>query len=237
MNKRNIPTCVLLTSDNRYLSQSAEIFTKKLFKIMYVGSFSRREKKIPEDLSKIIQKGDVDYLFNFLSPIIIPDILLSKVKISKINFHPAPPKWPGIGSASFALFEGDKRFGVTAHHMVGKVDSGPIIQVLEFPILKSESCDSLMDRALCYSLLLFYRILYSIAHSGNIPKSKEKWQRKAITRLEFEKFMTVSPDDSPGLFQRKIHAIRSTHFSGPFINYNGLRFQLPPLSTTKNHEE
>ena len=225
-------TCILFTSDNQHLSEAAEIYTRNLFNVQFVGRYDRRVKHFPKSLISQLTKMKVDYLFNFLSPVIVPRLLLETIKVASINFHPAPPKWPGIGSPSFALYENDKTFGVTAHHMTQKIDAGPIIQVLHFPILLSDTCDSLFARALNYSLILFYEVLKNIDKTGRISTSSELWQKKALTRKQFERFMTLSVYDSSGEIKRKIKAVRSHHFPGPFLSFSGYTFQIPPASPT-----
>lgn len=233
--KKELKTCILLTSDNEYLSNEAEKFVRSLFHVILVKRFSRNEKVLPDEIYPLVSAKKVDYLFNFLSPIILSQKFLKRIKLASINFHPAPPKWPGVGSASFALFEKDEKFGVTVHHMMERVDSGEIIRVDYFSILKQDTCDSLIERAFFYSLLSFYEVLHEIASTGNITKSKKKWTRKAITREEFDRFMTLSLDDPPEFIRRKIRAIRSKKFSGPFIQFGGFRFELPPNSHNKKH--
>src|SRR5574337_1427381 len=81
-------------------------------------------------------EGDV--IISYLSPWIVPTWLLKKAKIAAINFHPGPPEYPGIGCTNFAVYNAESEYGVTAHHMAGKVDTGAIIAVQRFPVLKDD---------------------------------------------------------------------------------------------------
>src|SRR4029078_1287121 len=56
----------------------------------------------------------VDFIFCF-GPLILRSVILGAANIAAINFHTGPPEWPGRGSCSFALYGGDKLFGVTSH--------------------------------------------------------------------------------------------------------------------------
>ncbi|MBI3416689.1 MAG: hypothetical protein HY043_15460 [Verrucomicrobia bacterium] len=220
-------SCVLLTSDHEHLANSAEEFARSAFEVRFIGRQGRGQKSLPPELDQMLSRQPIDFLFNFLSPVILPEALLAKVTRAAINFHPAPPEWPGIGSASFALFENASDFGVTAHIMTGQVDAGPILRVLRFPILRAETCEQLFNRSLNYSLMQFYEVLASVASSGLVEPSGDSWRRKAITRKEFEKWMTLSPNDSPELIARKERAVRHSRFPGPFMEVAGLRFELP----------
>jgi len=221
-------SCILLTSDNEQLASSAEAFARSLFDVRHVSRHNRNQKALPPEVVDLIDRSEIDFLFNFLSPMIIPGNILRAVKRAAVNFHPAPPEWPGVGSASYALYENDQSFGVTAHVMTEKIDAGPIVRVVRFPIFPADTCDRLFDRALNYTLILFYEVLAEIVHSGAVPSSGEAWKRKALTRAQFEKWITLSPQDPLEEVQRKARAIRHSRFPGPYIEVAGLRFELPP---------
>ncbi|MDD4877107.1 MAG: formyltransferase family protein [Dehalococcoidales bacterium] len=198
-----------------------------MFDVRYIGQYNRNQKKFSPEVFDIFAQP-VDYLFNYLSPIIVPGCILQHVRCAAINFHPAPPELPGVGSASYALYENAESFGVTAHLMTEQIDAGEIIRVIRFPIVPEDTCDRLFQRALNYSLILFYEVLYEIARAGQVTFSNEKWKRKAFTRKQFERWMTLLPTDTLDEFDRKVRAIRHSQFPGPFLEINGLRFELPP---------
>jgi hypothetical protein len=95
-------------------------------------------------------------------------------------------------------------------------------------VLANDTCESLFARALDHSLIQFYDVLYAIAMEGSIEPAGETWARPAISRAEFERWMTLTPDDSPDELRRKVRALRHSKFPGPFFAVDGLRFQLPP---------
>jgi hypothetical protein len=49
------------------------------------------------------------------------------------------------------------------------------------------------------------------------PKSINTWSRPAITRKEFNEWMTISNDDDLDFIERKIRAVRHPQFDGPFL--------------------
>jgi len=169
--------CALLMSSHRHLADSAEDYCSRLFEIVFVTRRSRKDNQLPKELSEIADAGKIDYLFNFLSPIIVPSGVLGKVKIDSINFHPAPPEWPGVGSSSYALYEGCESYGVTAHKMLHKVDSGEIYDVARFPVLTEDDCESLFRRSIEYSLIQFYRVIEKVGREGVLKPTGEKWVR------------------------------------------------------------
>ena len=221
-------TCILLTSDHDHLAASAESYARTFFDVRLASRQARSQTLLPPELHDLIRNTRIDFLFNFLSPTFVPSDVLRAVKRASINFHPAPPEWPGVGSASYALYENDVTFGATAHLMTEEFDAGQIIRTVRFPIAPDDTCDRLFDRALNFSLILFYEVLFEIAQGGQVSLAKETWKRKAISRAEFERWMTLSPLDPPGEIQRKVRALRHSSYAGPFIEVAGFRFELPP---------
>jgi methionyl-tRNA formyltransferase len=226
-------SCFLLTSDHEHLSGAAEQFARRLFDVRHVSRYPRGTRELAPEVEQIARSRSerIDYLFNFLSPVIVPPQILRSVRKSSINFHPAPPKWPGVGSASLALYEGDEVFGATAHAMTAKVDSGAILRAIRFPILAEDDCQSLFGRALDFALLLFYDVLTELARGGKIDPSGETWERRAVTRAQFETWMRVSLDDEPEDVVRKARALSHTRLPGPYVELAGMRFYLPAGAT------
>src|SRR5215475_4462948 len=71
-------------------------------------------------------------LVAFTSGVIVPRSILAALGHGAYNFHPGPPNYPGWAPAHFALYDGARTFGATAHVMAARVDSGPIVGVEPF---------------------------------------------------------------------------------------------------------
>ena len=222
------PSCILLLSDHSYLASAAQSYAQGLFEVRAVSHASRSQKELDGEVLRAVREGPLDFILNFLSPVILPPAVLAAARIAAVNFHPAPPKWPGVGSASFALYEQDPEFGVTAHLMMQKVDSGPILKVIRFPICPSDDCQSLWDRALHYALILFYEVTHTLARERRAEPTYESWHRPAVSRTQFEEWMTISGDASSDEVRRKVRALRHPKFPGPFIEVGGVRLAVQP---------
>lgn len=225
-------TCVLLLDTSEYLARAAEKFCHTFFNIRFIAHSDRTVSQLPQELRQLTANERIDYLFNFLSPVRVPKDILDAINIASINFHPAPPEYPGVGCASYALFDalsgGRWEYGVSAHIMEERYDSGAILKVVRFPIAKDDYCDTLFDRSLDYTLFLFYEVLRDIAVNGMPSPSGEQWARKAGTRKEFEIWMTLRPTDAEDLARRKIRAAQHSRFPGPYVEIFGERFALMP---------
>lgn len=136
----------------------------------------------------VVQKWYGDRIFCFKADLVLDPHTLDRATKTAINFHPCPPQYRGIGGYDYAIHEHRTEFGVTCHHMVSKIDAGPIIEVKRFPVLPSESVDSLHDRAAAHCLVLFQEIVHRIRIGAELPESDEEWGAKLYTRAMLEEF-------------------------------------------------
>ncbi len=194
---------LLLTKENFWCDKARE-FLMVHFGEQNVRVYSSNEKykKIPKEI--LGEEGDM--LISFLSPWIIPTSLLNKFAVA-INFHPGPPEYPGNGCYNFALYEGAMEYGVTCHFITKKVDAGPIIKVIRFPILPNESVQSLRDKSLSYLLVLFFDIMGMIIKGKALKPIKESWKRKAFTRKDLEELCRITPDMPAEEVQKRVKVL------------------------------
>lgn len=201
-------------------SEQIESIIRGRYDVVFSKSFEFKEQFDQSTLSSL----RADYLFSF-GPQILRPVLLNSVQLASINFHTAPPAWPGRGSCSFALFEGDSDYGVTAHLIDEGIDSGPILKVIRFPIQEQDTARSLNLRALSFLPVLVREVIDDIeANGGDVKLSGDKWQRKALKRSDLLALLKIELDDSPELVNRKIRACAHPDKPGPFIEYCGKRF-------------
>jgi methionyl-tRNA formyltransferase len=179
----------------------AAAFVKQHFKDPVI-IFSRRGDQIPTELND----WEGDLLISYLCQWIIPQDLLESASMASINFHPGPPDYPGIGCTNFAMYNGEKEFGVTCHHMFSKADCGPIIAVNKFPIFETDTVFSLTQRCYVEILHLFIGLLTGILKGEKWPVSKEYWKRKAYTRKDLNRLCELTPGMSQDEIEKRIRA-------------------------------
>lgn len=165
------------------------------------------------------------YIVSYLSRWVVPDDVLRKASVAAINFHPAPPEYPGIGCTNFALYEGAEHYGVTCHHMVRKVDTGDIVAVRRFPIFEGDDVASLLRRTYAHQLVLFYEIAGHMIAGTPLPRSSERWTRPPFTRREFEELGRITPEMSRDEVRRRIRATRYGPWK-PIVELHGIPFEL-----------
>src|SRR5690606_5646455 len=147
-----------------------------------------------------------DLIISYLAQWIIPAALLEKAKFAAINLHPGPPDYPGIGCTNFAIYNGEKEFGITCHHMQPRVDSGAIVAVRRFPVLEHDTVYSITQRCYVEIIHLFYELMTGVLNGKGLPQSTEIWTRKPYTRKQLNALCELSPDLGPEEIERRVKA-------------------------------
>lgn len=190
----------LCKKDNVFAERAAD-YIRKNFNDPMVFAGTRKDPLPPEVLQ---WKGDL--LISFISSWIIPVNLLNNASFAAINFHPGSPEYPGTGCTNFALYNGEKEYGVTCHHMKAVVDTGNIIAVRRFPLQADDTVYEVTQH--CYQLIeeLFYEIMQCIQNGQPLPASKENWSRKPYTRKQLDELCEIKPGMSEEEIERRIRA-------------------------------
>jgi len=170
-------------------------------------------------------------LIAFTSGVIVPRPLLAALGCGAYNFHPGPPEHPGWAPAHFALYEGARSFGATAHVMTKRVDSGPIVGVESFDIPEGANVRELEQIAFVRLAYLFWRLSRSIAcETGPPPTLPIAWSGTKSTRRMYEKLCNIPSDIEPTELARRIRAFNDDFRAIPLtVTLHGIRFRLPFL--------
>jgi methionyl-tRNA formyltransferase len=170
-------------------------------------------------------------LIAFTSGVIVPRPLLAALGYGAYNFHPGPPEHPGWAPAHFALYEGARSFGATAHVMTKRVDSGPIVGVESFDIPEGANVRELEQIAFVRLAYLFWRLSRSIAcETGPLPTLPIAWSGTKSTRRMYEKLCNIPSNIEPTELARRIRAFNDDFRAIPLtVTLHGIRFRLPFL--------
>lgn len=204
---RELRVLFLSKKDNVYAQRASE-FIKQEFRHSLLFSGDRKEPLPAEVLQ---WKGDL--MISFISSWIYPQTLLDNAALAAINFHPGSPEYPGIGCTNFAVYNGEKEYGVTCHHMKATVDTGSIISVKRFPITPDDTVYNVTQQ--CYGLIerMFYEVMDCILQGRSLPVSGEKWTRKPYTRKQLNELCEITP----GMSEEEINKrIRATTYKTPW---------------------
>ncbi|MCQ9206950.1 MAG: hypothetical protein NG740_03620 [Omnitrophica bacterium] len=181
-----------------------------------------------DNLPEKVFNEKCDILISYLSPWIIPRTILDISKFANINFHPGPPKYPGIGCFNFAIYNEEKTYGVTAHLMEEKVDTGNIIAVKRFSLPENDSVYKLCRRSYAHMLLLFYNVMDFILRNNVLPASREVWKRKPYLREELNMLCLVKPGMPHREIEKRVKATTYPGMPGAYLKLSGHRFEYSP---------
>jgi len=183
----------------------------------------------PADLFPVkVKQEKYDLLISYISPWIVPKAVLNNTIRWNINFHPGPPEFPGIGCFNFAIFDSVKQFGVTAHIMEPKVDTGKIIGVKRFPMTDYETVETISKKTYKKLLELYKNIIDYIVTNDSLPHGGEIWKRKPYKRSELENLATIKSSMSKREIDKRINATYYPGKPGPFLCLHGYRFEYNP---------
>jgi methionyl-tRNA formyltransferase len=185
-------------------------------------------KDMSESLPEFVNNWEGDYIVSFMSFFILPKSLLNKAKKDAINFHPGPPKYRGRGAASFAIYNDDRIFGVTAHLIDELIDNGKIFAVLEFSIEEGDTVETIVYKSRKALYELFILVFDNILLDGNyiqrsINSCKHEWSGKLRSIKEIDSLRKIKLDITKNELDKIIKAT-AIGTTVPYIELYGHKF-------------
>jgi methionyl-tRNA formyltransferase len=200
-----------------------------LLSVIPVGTSAELEALNPDLLRRA-------RLIGFVTPVIVPETILTRLGYGAFNFHPGPPGYPGWAPAHFALYNRETEFGATAHVMTEQVDAGPIIDVALFPVPAGISVLALEGMAYANLAKLFWHMARSLATDPEPPRTLSlQWGSKKYSRRAYRTMCDIPLDIPKDELQRRIEVFGGNHFGmSPTINLHGIEFRavMPPGGQT-----
>ena len=121
----------------------------KHFGIKYILDNQNNKKII-----NVIKKSKCDLLLSFHYRKKISVDIINSPLYKSVNLHPSLlPKYAGCFSSVWAIFNGEKKTGITYHKMTNKFDDGNIILQKRLSIRKNDTAFSLFYKLLHLSFL------------------------------------------------------------------------------------
>lgn len=211
---------VIVFSKEKYGLNDVISFLKNNFICVHVF-----KGKKGDDFPQKAYSNKYDICISYMSPWIIPQKMLLRIKEFAINFHPGPPEYRGIGCTNFAIYNNESKYGVTAHLMDPKVDSGRIISVRYFPILPGDSLFELTQKCYKQILKLFYDVFGYYLKHGDLPESNKEWGKRLYTRKELNELCRIRDGMSWTEVKKRIKATNFPNMPKAYIQMFGYRFE------------
>ncbi len=172
-------------------------------------------------------------LIAFASTVIVPGRVLNRLGFGAYNFHPGPPTYPGWAPSLFALYDRATSFGVTAHVMHERVDSGPIVDVDLFDIPAGTSAEAL--DAMTYARLArqFFALAHPLATNPHaLPALPIQWCGRKNTQRHCAELCDIPTDISRDELERRMAAFGDgRHGVAPTITLHGREFRYAGAET------
>lgn len=127
-----------------------------------------RRRAHEEQIMRIIESKDIELVVLSGYMRILTSFFVSHWKGRLVNIHPSLlPDFPGAHAQRDAVEAGVRVSGCTVHFVDEGVDSGPIIEQREVPVLESDTIDTLTDRIKQAEHDLYPKVLDDIS-SGRV---------------------------------------------------------------------
>lgn len=167
-------------------------------------------------------------LIAFVTGVIVPASILNQLGYGAYNFHPGPPHYPGWAPLNFAIYDQETNYGVTAHLMTERVDSGPIVGFELFQIPPGTTLLELNQLAFVHIARLLWNMAKTLTTQPRpLAELPMRWSGRKSSRRQYAEMCDIPLDISKAELERRIRAFGGNQFDmSPTIKLHGLSFQL-----------
>ncbi len=139
------------------------------------------------DLEREMERLRPELILSFYYRSMLPMRVLGKAARGALNLHGSLlPRLRGRAPLNWALVEGEKRTGVTLHHMVKAPDAGDIVAQRGWDIGPRDTAKDLFDRAVAEARILMEEVWPAIreGRAPRIPQDASKATYRGRRRPE-----------------------------------------------------
>ena len=172
-------------------------------------------------------EGSCDWLFSFTYGFKLSQRTIDIGK-KAVNFHGALlPQWRGTAVTSWALYLGEKEWGVTTHFLSAELDKGDIIFQKKFFIDRNiiKTGHDLSVYVTHMKLECMKELVRKITDGEEI-RGERQAEGKYYSQKDLEKLKEIKLDDSVNDIDRKIEALWYPPYGGCYIMIGGKKYYL-----------
>ena len=205
----------------KYSNNLKNFLATKTKNLTYVES----EKIFSTTPKDEVIKKQYTFIVSFRSFYVLKKELINKALVTAINFHPSIPKYRGIGSTNFAMYDNSKFYGSTCHVIDEKIDHGKILNLRKFRIKKKDTIESLLKKTYPIMLSQAKSVLsYVFKDNNNVKKlikanNHIKWSKKLHNLEDLNNFYRIELKCKKKYLENKIRAT-NTKLYKPYIVSN-----------------
>lgn len=131
-------------------------------------------------LGETLTAAGVDLLLNVHSLRIINPVVLEAPRYGSYNLHPGPlPEYAGLNCPSWAVYHGERSYGVTLHRMAPEVDGGPIAYLRRFDVRPHDRALTVSATCATQGLVALEQLLDVLAGDPSaVPATEQDLSRR-----------------------------------------------------------
>jgi methionyl-tRNA formyltransferase len=166
-------------------------------------------------------------LVAYATGVVVPPRVLGELGHGAYNFHPGPPRYPGLAPAQFAVYDGASEFGATAHIMIERVDAGPIVGAELFQVPSNIDVLGLEALAYLHLVRLFRRLAKALATQPEpLQELPIRWSGRKSSRRSYAAMCDINVDITKEELARRIRAFDHNKLGlHPTVRLHGLEFR------------
>ena len=185
---------IILIGTSIMLQKCIEISIKNFKKIFVVTSDKIIKKKFKKKVKFIklyqIEKTNSDYLFSILNDKIISAKQLRSLKKNSFNFHDGPlPKYAGLFSSSWAIFNKEVKHGVCWHKIKKSIDTGGIFVEKKFAIKNKDTAYDIDIKGLTIGINLYKDLIKKIKNNNLKYTNQNLKNRTYFGKIKLKKLL------------------------------------------------
>lgn len=172
------------------------------------------------DRAALERLATADHLFSIINGTILSKEILATPRGLAVNYHNGPlPRYAGVNAASWAILAGERSFGVVWHVMSEKIDGGPILLRIDFPMEEGDTAATVNDRCRQLALAELPGMLEELAEDRIVPRPQRGEHRTYFGAARRAHGGGVVVWSTPA---QTIDRVVRAHTLGPIINGFGL---------------
>ena len=195
-----LKTKIVLIGKSIMLAKCIDVVLKDFKEVFIITNDKDIKKKYKKKIHFIqidkIKKIRPDYLFSVLNDQILPKTYLDKVKKFALNFHDGPlPKYAGLFSSSWSIYNNEKEHGVCWHKIEKKIDTGDILEEGKFRIKNNDTAYDIDTKGVIIGLKLFNKIFRNLKKDNLNFKKQNLKKRSYFGKNQFFELLKKFKDD------------------------------------------
>jgi len=127
-----------------------------------------------KNLFNFISNLSIDLIISFRSLRILSDYIISFLPYGAFNVHFGPlPHYAGVNAQCWAIFNGEKKHGVTLHRIDEGIDTGDIVYIESFDLSPNETGLSITSKCVRIGKNLVIKLVENIKNGIALPRHSQ----------------------------------------------------------------